>query len=122
MDFTRTARWVLDGHKTPNLIRSTYAGVVSRDSIRIAFTYTTLNGLDVFATDIRNAYTYKRQAPRKITSCVALNLELKMLGRLLGYAEHSMEASLLERTSGTICVHVCAISTLSHVPPTLMYG
>ena len=83
MDFTRKARWVLDGHKTPNLIGSTYAGVVSRDSIRFAFTYTTLNGLDVFATDIRNAYTYKRQAPRKITSCVALNLELKMLGRLL---------------------------------------
>jgi hypothetical protein len=60
MDFTRKARWVLDGHKTPNPIGSTYAGVVSRDSIRIAFTYAALNGLDVFATDIRNAYL---QAP-----------------------------------------------------------
>ena len=60
MDFTRKARWVLDGHKTPNPIGSTYAGVVSRDSIRIAFTYTALNGLDVFAADIRNAYL---QAP-----------------------------------------------------------
>ena len=29
MDFTRKARWVLDGHKTPNPIGSTYAGVVS---------------------------------------------------------------------------------------------
>ena len=55
MDFTRKARWVLDGHKTPNPIGSTYAGVVSRDSIRIAFTYAALNGLDVFAADIRNA-------------------------------------------------------------------
>jgi hypothetical protein len=27
MDFTRKARWVLDGHKTPNPIGSTYAGV-----------------------------------------------------------------------------------------------
>jgi hypothetical protein len=60
MDFTRKARWVLDGHKTPNPIGSTYAGVVSRDSIRIAFTYAALNGLDVFAADIRNAYL---QAP-----------------------------------------------------------
>ena len=60
MDFTRKARWVLDGHKTPNPIGSTYAGVVSRDSIQIAFTYAALNDLDVFAADIRNAYL---QAP-----------------------------------------------------------
>jgi hypothetical protein len=60
MDFTRKARWVLCGHKTPNPIGSTYAGVASRDSIRIAFTYAALNGLDVFAADIRNAYL---QAP-----------------------------------------------------------
>jgi hypothetical protein len=49
MDFTRKARWVLDGHnKTPNPIRSNYAGVVSRDSIQIAFTYAALNDLVVF--------------------------------------------------------------------------
>ena len=60
MDFTRKARWVLDGHKTPNPIGSTYAGVVSRESVRIAFTYAALNGLDVFAADVRNAYL---QAP-----------------------------------------------------------
>eukprot|EP00957_Ditylum_brightwellii_P031834 2413631-Ditylum_brightwellii.AAC.1 len=29
IDFTRKAQWVLDGHKTVNPIRSTYAGVVS---------------------------------------------------------------------------------------------
>ncbi len=33
MDFTRKARWVKDGHKTPNLTTSSYAGVVSRESI-----------------------------------------------------------------------------------------
>ena len=60
MDFTRKARWVLDGHKTPDPIGSTYAGVVSRESVRIALTYAALNGLDVFAADIRNAYL---QAP-----------------------------------------------------------
>jgi hypothetical protein len=60
MDFTRKARWVLDGHKTPDPIGSTYAGVVSRESVRIALTYAALNGLDVTAADIRNAYL---QAP-----------------------------------------------------------
>jgi hypothetical protein len=60
MDFTRKARWVLDGHKTENPIGSTYAGVVSRESVRIALTYAALNDLDVMAADIRNAYL---QAP-----------------------------------------------------------
>ena len=49
MDFTRKARFVLDGYKTPYTIGSTYAGVVSHESISIAFTYADLNGLDVFA-------------------------------------------------------------------------
>ena len=31
MDFTRKARWVLDGHKTPDPVGSKYAGVVSRE-------------------------------------------------------------------------------------------
>ena len=35
MDFTRKARWVLDGHKTPKPTGSTYAGVVSREGVRI---------------------------------------------------------------------------------------
>ena len=60
MDFTRKARWVLDGHKTPDPIGSTYAGVVSRESVHIALTYAALNDLDVFAANIRNAYL---QAP-----------------------------------------------------------
>ena len=60
MDFTRKARWVLDGHNCADPEGSTYAGVVSRDSVRIALTYAALNGLDVFAADIRNAYL---QAP-----------------------------------------------------------
>jgi hypothetical protein len=60
MDFTRKARWVLDGHKTPNPVGSAYAGVVSRESVRIAFTYAALNGVNICAADIRNAYL---QAP-----------------------------------------------------------
>ena len=60
MDFTRKARWVLDGHKCPQPDMSTYAGVVSRESVRIALTYAALNDLDVYAADIQNAYL---QAP-----------------------------------------------------------
>ena len=45
MDFTRKARFVLDGHKTADPVGSTYAGVVSRESVRIAFTYAALNNL-----------------------------------------------------------------------------
>ena len=60
MDFTRKARWVLDGHKCADPEGSTYAGVVSRESVRIALTYAALNDLEVYAADIRNAYL---QAP-----------------------------------------------------------
>ena len=55
MYFTRKARWVLDVHRTPDPIGSTYGGVVSRESVLIAFTYAALNGLEVCAADIRNA-------------------------------------------------------------------
>ena len=60
MDFTRKARWVLDGHKTLDPIGSTYAGVVSRESVCISLTYAALNNFDVFAANIWNAYL---QAP-----------------------------------------------------------
>ena len=52
MDFTRKSRWVLDGHKTSEPKISTYAGVVSRESLRIALTYAYLNGVDVTNADI----------------------------------------------------------------------
>ena len=60
MDFTRKARWVKDGHRTPDPITSSYAGVVSRESVRIALTHAALHGITTMAADIRNAYL---QAP-----------------------------------------------------------
>ena len=42
----------------PDLLHSTYAGVVSSESIMIALTYAALNGIDVMAVDIRNAYLH----------------------------------------------------------------
>ena len=60
MDFTRKARYVGRGDKVPPPEESTFAGVVSRDSVRIALTYAALNDLSVTAADIQNAYL---QAP-----------------------------------------------------------
>ena len=60
MDFTCKARWVKDGHKTPTPENSTYTGVVSCESVRIALTYAALNGIDVVVVNIKNAYL---QAP-----------------------------------------------------------
>ena len=56
MDFTRKARWVKDGHKTADIVSSSFAGVVSRKSVQIALTYAALNDIPVVATDIQNAY------------------------------------------------------------------
>ena len=69
MDFTRKARWVLDGHKTPDPIGSTYAGVVSRESVRIALTYAALNDLDVFAANIWNAYLQALSSQKDYIIC-----------------------------------------------------
>lgn len=65
MDFRRKARWVLDGHRQPAPETSNYAGVVSRESVRIAFTYAAMLDLPVMAGDIRNAYL---QAPLALSS------------------------------------------------------
>ena len=54
--FTRKARLVADGHKTDAPSSITYSSVVSRDSVRIAFTLAALNDLEIMACDIGNAY------------------------------------------------------------------
>ena len=56
MDLTRKIRLVTGVHKTKPPKDSTYASVVSRDSVRIAFTVTALNGFDVLCADVQNTY------------------------------------------------------------------
>ena len=60
MDFTRNSRFVAIGSRIEDPIRSTYAGVVSRESVSIALIYAVLHGLKVISADILNAYL---QAP-----------------------------------------------------------
>ena len=69
MDFTRKARLVFGGHKTSDPEGSTYAGVVSRESVRIAFTYAALMGLDIMAADIQNAYLSAPCSQKYYTVC-----------------------------------------------------
>ena len=60
MDFTRKARWVKDGYRHDSPVESTFAGVVSRETVRICLTYASLNDLNVMCCDIKSAYL---QAP-----------------------------------------------------------
>ena len=69
MDFTRKARWVKDGHLTADPKVTSYAGVVSRESIRIALTYASLLGVDVLAADIRNAYLQAPSSEKHFIIC-----------------------------------------------------
>ena len=69
MDFTRKARWVKDGRRTPNPTTSTYADVVSPESIRIALTYAALHDIDVKVADIKNAYLQAPSSEKHFIIC-----------------------------------------------------
>jgi hypothetical protein len=57
-NFTRKARLVAGGHTTETPSSATYSSVVSRESVRLAFTIAGLNDLDIYAADISNAYLH----------------------------------------------------------------
>jgi hypothetical protein len=56
IDLIRKARYVAGGHQTEAAKDMTFASVVSRDSVRIAFLSAALNDLDILAADVQNAY------------------------------------------------------------------
>jgi hypothetical protein len=56
MDFTRKVRLVTGGHLTDPPYCMTYSSVVSRESTRITFIISAINGYDVIAADVQNAY------------------------------------------------------------------
>lgn len=62
LDMTRKARYVAGGHLTDVPPSMTYSSVVSRDTVRIGFLMAALNGLDILAGDIQNAFL---EAPTK---------------------------------------------------------
>ena len=63
-------RFVLDGHKTDKPAEmSTFAGVVSRESIRIVLLYASLNDIDIYAGDIQNAYLQAPSSQKHYIDC-----------------------------------------------------
>ena len=68
---------LLVGHKAPGPVGSKYAGLVSRESVRIALTYASLNGLDVCMADIRNAYLQSPTSEKHYILSVDQNLNGK---------------------------------------------
>ncbi len=78
--FTRKPRYVLDGHKTSDPKGSTYAGAVSRESVHIAFTYAALNGIDVMAADILNAYLQAPTSEKHYIVVCGLEFGLEHMG------------------------------------------
>ena len=60
---------VAEGCRTQNPVTSTYAGVVSRESVRIAVTYAALNGLYVRTADVQNAFLQAPCSKNYFTVC-----------------------------------------------------
>ena len=75
------ARWVKDGHKTPEPEWSTYAGVVSWESVHIAMTYAALNNIPVWAAGIQNTYLHM-PASKKHFIVYGPEFGLENVGRL----------------------------------------
>ena len=48
---------------------STYAGVISRESVQIALTYAALNDLNVFGADIQNTYLQAPSSEKNYIIC-----------------------------------------------------
>ena len=62
---TRKARYVAQGFRNDPPPGMSYAGVVSRDSVRLGFLLAALNGLEILAGDVQNAFI-NAETPEKI--------------------------------------------------------
>ena len=69
MDGRAKARLVAAGCRTADPEGSTWAGVVSRETVRLALTYAALNDLKVMAADIQNAYLTAPTSQKLWTTC-----------------------------------------------------
>ena len=67
MTLERKARYVAGGHQTEPPKDITFASVVSRDSIRVAFLVAALNDLDILSADISGAYLNANAAEKVYT-------------------------------------------------------
>ena len=70
------ARYVAGGHLTDPLLDSVYSGVVSLRSLRLVIFLAELNGLQLYAADIGNAYL---EANMKEKVCIYSGPEFRTL-------------------------------------------
>ena len=82
--------------KKPNPIRSTYTWVLSRKSARITFTYAVLNGIEVCAEEIKNAFLHT-PSYQKYYNFLAQSLGSKKWASTPYSSKLYMEAGLPER-------------------------
>ena len=80
MDLMRKARLVAGGHMMDPPKESTYSSVVSRDSIRIAFTLAALNDLDVLSADVQGGYL-NAPTKEKVYTIAGLEFGANNVGR-----------------------------------------
>ena len=69
MDGTFKARFVAAGCRTSDPEGSTYAGVVSCETVQLALLYVALNFLNVSSADILNAYLTTPTSQKLWTKC-----------------------------------------------------
>lgn len=69
MDFTRKARWVKNGYLHDAPTESTFAGVVSRETVRLCLTYAALNDLNVLCCDFQSAYLQSKTSETHYIIC-----------------------------------------------------
>ncbi|GFH47961.1 hypothetical protein CTEN210_14370 [Chaetoceros tenuissimus] len=69
MDFTRKARWVKNGYLHDAPTESTFAGVVSRETVRLCLTYAALNDLNVMCCDFKSAYLQAKTSETHYIVC-----------------------------------------------------
>ena len=89
--------FVLDDHKTADPAGSMYAGTVSRERVRIAYTYTALNIIDIFAADIWNDYLQPSSLRRDYIIC-GPDFGLENVGNVVLIHSEIHEARLLDVT------------------------
>ena len=69
IDGTAKARLVAAGCRTADPQGSTWAGVVSRETVRLGLTYAALNNLKIMTSDIQNAYLTAPTSQKLWTTC-----------------------------------------------------
>ena len=84
----RKARFCGDGHKLEDPDVCTYASVVSRESVRLAFMLAALNGLDILAADAEGAYL---NAPSREKLYMKMGIEF---GEFKGRVGHCSESTV----------------------------